>query len=369
MDTFPITASSLARYYKIEPVNFTRCYKECLSGFPQWEQRIHADKWLLLEKNMGTDLSIDETQIGDDVRTILTNKDGHGRKGSLIAIVKGTNADDVVKVLLQLPEEKRNAVKEVTMDFSDSMYSIVQASFPNATIVIDCFHIFQRCFDAIEEIRLKLKRKETAKRRREEAAYKRKQHERARRRAKYRSSHPKNYKGEKRGRKPMRLNARFVPERLSNGDTMLDLLTRGKRLLAQSGDKWGTTQKARAKLLFELFPDLQTAYGLVQSLRSIFGTDKVRKGKKDNKPETSREEASVKLDEWCQKVKDCKLREVKAARDCILERREEVLNYFINGSTNASAESINAKMKGFRSEIHGIQDLPFFLFRCTKIFG
>ena len=32
---------------------------------------------------------------------------------------------------------------------------------------------------------------------------------------------------------------------------------------------------------------------------------------------------------------------------------------FINGSTNASAESINAKMKGFRSEIHGIQDLPF----------
>jgi len=77
----------------------------------------------------------------------------------------------------------------------------------------------------------------------------------------------------------------------------------------------------------------------------------------------------VKLDEWCQKVKDCKLREVKAARDCILERREGVLNYFINGSTNASAESINAKMKGFRSEIHGIQDLPFFLFRCTKIFG
>ena len=49
----------------------------------------------------------------------------------MIAIVKGTDADDVVKVLLQLPEDKRNAVKEVTMDFSDSMYSIVQAAFPN----------------------------------------------------------------------------------------------------------------------------------------------------------------------------------------------------------------------------------------------
>ncbi|MBQ5522022.1 MAG: transposase, partial [Oscillospiraceae bacterium] len=92
-------------------------------------------------------------------------------------------------------------------------------------------------------------------------------------------------------------------------------------------------------------------------------------GKKDNKPELSREEASVKLDAWCQKVTECTLREVKSARDCILEKRDEVLNYFIKGSTNASAESINAKMKGFRSEIHGIQDLPFFLFRCTKIFG
>ena len=365
MDTFPITASSLARYYKIEPVNFTRCYKECLSGFPQWEQSIHADKWLLLENNMGTDLSIDESQIGDDVRTILTNKDGHGRKGSMIAIVKGTNADDIVKVLLQLPEDKRNAVKEVTMDFSDSMYSIVQAAFPNATIVIDCFHIIQRCTDSIEELRLKIKRKELAKRRREEAAHKRKQRERAKRRAKYRASHPKNYNGEKRGRKPMRLNAKYVPERLSNGDTVLDLLTRGKRLLAQSGDKWSTNQKARAALLFKLFPDLQKAYGLVQSLRSIFGTDK----KKKDRHEITREEASVKLDEWCQKVTDCKLREVKAARDCILDKREEVLNYFIHRSTNASAESINAKMKGFRSEIHGIQDLPFFLFRCTRIFG
>ena len=176
MDTFPITASSLARYFKVDAGNLSRSYKQYLSGFTKWDQTDHADKWLLLEQNMGTDLSIDETQIGNDVRTILTNKDGHGRKGSLIAIVKGTDSDEVVKVLLQLPEDKRNAVKEVTMDFSDSMYSIVQAAFPNATIVIDCFHIFQRCIEAIEELRLKLKRKETAKRRREEAAYKRKQH-------------------------------------------------------------------------------------------------------------------------------------------------------------------------------------------------
>ena len=88
-------------------------------------------------------------------------------------------------------------------------------------------------------------------------------------------------------------------ERLSNGDTMLDLLTRGKRL-GSTGDKWGTTREGKRPLLFKHFPELQKAYGLVQSLRSIFGTDKDKRGKKDNKPELSREEASVKLDAWCE---------------------------------------------------------------------
>ena len=45
------------------------------------------------------------------------------------------------------------------------------------------------------------------------------------------------------------------------------------------------------------------------------------------------------------------------------------LNYFVNRSTNAAAESLNSKMKGFRSELRGVRDLPFFLYRCTMIFG
>ncbi|MDD7242823.1 MAG: DDE transposase, partial [Paraprevotella sp.] len=33
------------------------------------------------------------------------------------------------------------------------------------------------------------------------------------------------------------------------------------------------------------------------------------------------------------------------------------------------AESLNSKMKGFRSELRGVRDLPFYLYRCTMIFG
>ncbi|MDD6314474.1 MAG: DDE transposase, partial [Porphyromonadaceae bacterium] len=44
-------------------------------------------------------------------------------------------------------------------------------------------------------------------------------------------------------------------------------------------------------------------------------------------------------------------------------------NYFINRSTNASAESLNSKLKGFRSQLHGVSDLPFFMYRISRIFG
>lgn len=42
---------------------------------------------------------------------------------------------------MKIPEEARLAVKEVTMDLSSSMRAIVSTVFPNATIVLDCFHV------------------------------------------------------------------------------------------------------------------------------------------------------------------------------------------------------------------------------------
>ncbi|MCI7268815.1 MAG: transposase, partial [Prevotella sp.] len=44
-------------------------------------------------------------------------------------------------------------------------------------------------------------------------------------------------------------------------------------------------------------------------------------------------------------------------------------NYFNNRSTNASAESLNSKMKGFRAQVRGVADLPFFMYRMMMIFG
>ena len=53
-------------------------------------------------------------------------------------------------------------------------------------------------------------------------------------------------------------------------------------------------------------------------------------------------------------------------------RRKRTPPYFSrepNRSTNASAESFNAKVKAFRAQFRGVLDIKFFLFRVAKIFA
>ncbi|MCM1143056.1 MAG: transposase [Muribaculum sp.] len=158
MDTYPVTARTVGRSYGIEGDKLGRAYKDHLSDFRTWDQAEHADEWMLLAENVGKRMSIDETQLHDDLFTILSNKDGHGGPGTVAAVAAGTSAEEVLKTLLQIPEETRLGVEEITMDFSESMRSISESAFPNATRVIDCFHVMKRLSDALEEMRLKEKR-------------------------------------------------------------------------------------------------------------------------------------------------------------------------------------------------------------------
>ena len=365
MDNFPVTCSSVARFFHVKGSTLERNYKNSLSDFGEWDQKEHSADWVLLADNIGEDLSIDETTIGDDVYTILSNKEGHGRKGTLVAVVKGTKSETVSKILVKIPLSERERVREVTMDFSDSMYAIAKACFPNATIVIDCFHIVQRLCEALDEMRLRFKRLAVTKTKKEEAAWRKDEEEKARKRAygrkryenKRKAEGKKKPKGKKRGKRRLR-KKKWRPAVLDNGDTLVELLTRARYVLPKSGDKWGEHQKERADLLFKLYPKLKEAYSLICTIRAIFRDKKL-----------TREQARERLHKWYDMVSASTIREIKSARDCIKAREEEVLNYFINHHTNAAAESLNSKIKGFRAQVHGVSDIPFFMFRMCKVFG
>lgn len=213
---------SLSYFLHIKGSEIERYYKHHFSDYEEWDQKDHAVDWVLLAKNIGKRCSIDETQLCEEVYTLLSNKDGHGRKGSIIAIVKGTKADVVSQIIKKIPAEVLAKVEEITMDFSDSMYSIAKQCFPKATIVIDCFHIVKRLCEGLEAMRLKFKRLAVTENKKAVAAFAQDEDRKAKKRAYYRKKHPKK-PNEKRGRKRIR-KQKYKPKELPNGDTKVELL-------------------------------------------------------------------------------------------------------------------------------------------------
>jgi len=142
--------------YGVGGIQLSRQYKKYISGFEEWEWHNVAEAYVLFEENLGTRLSIDETCLSqDEVYTIVTNKDGRGKKGTLVAMVKGTKAEDVIMVLRKMSAGKRSQVKEVTLDLSPSMKLIVKRVFPCAVQVSDRFHVQQLMGEALEDLRIK----------------------------------------------------------------------------------------------------------------------------------------------------------------------------------------------------------------------
>ena len=357
-----ITAHQIGYTYMINSSTFAKRYKDTLSDFETWEQKEHASEWILLPQNVGKEHGIDETSLQGELYTIVHNKEAHGRKGAIIAVVKGTNPADVLKALMQLPEDKRKMVESITMDLSDCMRAIAREAFPKATVIRDCFHVVKRGGEGCEEIRLRLKREAIKDLNKQKAEFRKYLEGLAAQRKAYRermkAKHGKKWRKSKRGKKPKRLNTRFEPPRLANGETLVEALTRCRKQLSMSREKWSKTQEMRAKILFELYPKLEEAYNLINSLRAVFRNKKLTK-----------ETAKEKLGEWYEKVAACTLREIKSVRDTIKFYEDEILNYFIKRQTNASAESLNSKIKCFRAQVKGVRDIPFFMYRLATVFG
>ena len=137
-----MSLATVARANRLPVPEFEQQYKDHLSGFHQWDQKDHAEKWMLFPNNVGTHLSIDEVAVTNgELWTIVTNKEKHGKKGALVAMVEGTKSGDIARVLNQIPPKKRKVVTEVTMDMAETMEASVRASFPTprSSLIVSMF--------------------------------------------------------------------------------------------------------------------------------------------------------------------------------------------------------------------------------------
>lgn len=298
-----------------------------LSGFYEWKEREHAEEWLLFEENLGPYLSIDETSLSDDeLYTIVTNKEAKGRKGALVAIVRGTKADDVIGVLLRIKKRLRQQVKEVTLDMAANMSVIVSRCFAKASQVTDRFHVQKLACEALQDMRIAFRWQAIEQENKEIALAK-------------------------------ESNESYVSQVLENGDTHRALLARSRYLLFKSEDKWTPKQRQRADILFHYYPTLEVGYKLTMQLKYIYHTTK------------DKTVALTRLARWYNAIEQSGFEHFATVMRSVQAHYKTILNFLDRRSTNASAESFNAKIKAFRSILRGVNNIPYFLFRLKNIYA
>ncbi|SCC65492.1 Transposase, partial [Chitinophaga costaii] len=305
MDNHPISPVQLGHFFQVDGKQLQQHYKNYLSDYQQWGQKDHAAEWMLFEQNIGSYLSIDETAFSSgELYTIVTNKAAKGRKGAIVAMIKGTQADYLIEILKKIPKRLRAKVTEVTIDMSASLNLAIKRCFPNAHRVIDRFHVQQLAFDAVQETRIQYRWEALEQ---ENTAYE----------------------------QGKALKQAYQPEILVNGDTVKQLLARSRYLLFKHPRLWTREQRLRAELLFARYPVIQKAYRLSIGLGDVYRVC------------TSKEQAFKRLALWYNDVEETELPSFKTLARTVQTHYLGILNFFNNRATNAAAESFNAKVKSF----------------------
>lgn len=319
--------ANIASYFCVKSKTLQKHYKHEVSGYHQWEQKSHAEEYLLFPENITESISIDEVSLSKgELYTIVTNKNTKCQnKKSVIAIINGTESKTIEEVLLKLPLEIRDKVKEISLDMAPNMALASRNCFTKSSLVIDRFHVVRLVCDAMQHLRTQLRWKVIDE---ENEAIK---------------------KAKEQGLK-------YKAETLSNGDTLREILVRSKYLLYKYEEDWTLSQKKRADLLFTKYPQLKQSYQLCISFRNIYKC-------------ATKQLAIEKFMIWKAKVIEANIKEFNSVVNSIEHHFDNIMNFFYNRNTNANAESFNSKVKNFRANLRGVTDIKFFLFRLQKLFA
>ena len=321
VETTSLSIKHIAQMYCVNGKHFADLYRNRISGYADWCESELCSGFYFNAANIGPYMSLDETCLSNgEVWTFLTNKDGHGGRGTLAAAIPGTKSDEIISILVgAMGKSLRRKVKEVTCDLSPSMMLIAAEVFYNAHVVNDRFHVQQVYNEAVDEIRIDIRRQLIAEENNRD------------------KSEP--------------------PVTCSNGETMRQILARSKHTLMMSQNKWTDIQGHRANILFEHYPILKAAYLLAMELRRIFNM------------KISPTKALGKMNKWYEKVMALDNNNFRSVIKTFKNHAPTIINYFRRRATNASAEAFNSKVKIFRSQMRGVRDRDFFIFRLVKLYA
>lgn len=266
-------------------------------------------------ENIGAQMSIDDKALGHDGFTILSNT----QTGKIALMIESTKCEEVEEALA-LFDKDLEKVKSISCDMSPTYLKVCREKLPQAQRVIDKFHIMQYVYDAVAQVRQRIKKELT-----EELS-----------------------KGKQKTKKDKEI--------LSD----LESLRRCRHLLSQSAQKWSEAGKELMCQVFEIHHELKTAYLLSQDFKRWYEINNSYKNRifieKD-------------LFSWYEKVEKEKIKEFNQVVKMIEKHEPEIINFFNLGHTNAKAERLNGKIQRFISNNYGMKDKDFALYRIALYFS
>jgi transposase len=266
-------------------------------------------------ENVGERMSIDDKAIGHEGHTIMSNTD----TGKMAMLIESTRAEELEKAI-QLFGKHLLRIQSISLDMSSTYLKVCNEQIPYAQKVIDKFHVMQYVYDAVLDVRSRIKK--------------------------------------------------HLAEKLSKGKEKtqedkiilqkIEELKHCRYRLTQSPDKWSQAGKELMKSVFENNDELKKAYWISQNFKKWYNISNCRLNKEVIKED---------LYKWYYSIKNEDVKEFVSVAKMIRKHENEILNFFSCGHTNAKAENLNGKVQRFISANYGIKDKDFCMYRIAGYFS
>jgi transposase len=297
---------------------------------------------ILKPENIGENMAIDEKQIGEEMHTVLSNRD----TGKIAMLAKSVNATELEKIIEQVGN-KTDIIETVTRDMSATYKKFCNDKFFNASQIADKFHIISSLIDTSQAVRVRYRQDALREKRLQYQEHKQKEKE-------------NKQQCIEQGKAYQPCVFLDTEEILSNGESVLETLARSRYLLFKYKSDWTSKQANRAKVLFEKYPEIEKAYNLTCVFRDWMKKENIGKDILILKKT---------LSQWFNDVELAGIDELLNFKSMIERDILAVFNYFRFGATNAIAENINSKIQRFIMINQGTRNREFFYFRVDNYFS
>ena len=260
-------------------------------------------------------MSIDDKAIGHEGFSILSN----GETGKIAMMIESCKSVEVSQAISLFGTEL-NKVESISCDMSACYINVCSEELPRAKIVIDKFHVMQYVYDAVLDVRTRIK---------------------------------KELSGQLSTGKEKTDQDKEILRKL-------DVLKHCRYRLTQSPEKWSEAGIEIMNQVFENYNELKVAYDLTQKFKKWYDISNRIK---------VRTLIVQELQEWYLETNKSGLNEFKSVVKMIRKHEYEIINFFECQQTNAKAERLNGKINRFISNNYGIKDKDFAMYRIANYFS